>query len=174
MAGSERDEATTKTSSTVLPCPGELLPSRKIHLIVLVGFETERARALVEAYEPSLITLGYGTEGTSTSKKNFIANELFHKRMMALFPTSKSFNFAADSFSETAIALNAEVAAQPGYNVVIAPLNTKLSTIGCALAANSNQEIQLCYAQAELYNFENYSLPSDSFHLFSIPGVGAA
>jgi hypothetical protein len=159
---------------SVIGYPGELLPSRKIHLIVLVGFETERARALVEAYEPSLITLGYGTEVASTSKKNFTANELFHKKMVALFPKSKSFNFAPNNFSETAAALKAEVARHPEHNVVIAPLNTKLSTVGSALAAISDEAIQLCYAQAELYNFEHYSIPADSFYLFSIPGIGVS
>ena len=158
---------------SVIGYPGEILPSRRIHLIVLVGFETERARAVVDAYEPSLISLGYGTEGASTSKKNFAANELFHKRMMALFPKSRSFTFTPNDHAKTAASVQNEVALNPGHNVVIAPLNTKLSTIGTGLAAFQNDAVQLCYAQAEFYNFENYSLPADSVNLFSISGIGS-
>jgi hypothetical protein len=158
---------------SVLGYPGELLPSRKIHLIVLVGFETERARALIEAYEPSRISLGYSIASKSTSAKNFAANEFFHNKMRTLFPDSKTFTFAANDFAETALALRDVVASQPGYNVVIAPMNTKLSTVGSSLAAIADETIQLCYAQAELYNFENYSQASDSCHVFSIPGLGS-
>jgi hypothetical protein len=159
---------------SVIGYPGEVLPSRKIHLVVLVGFETERARAVIEAYEPSHISLGFSTEAKSTSKKNFAANEFFHKKMMTLFPSSKSFTFSADDFLETAMALKSVVASQPEYNVVIAPLNTKVSTIGSGLAAIADDTIQLCYAQAELYNFDKYSCASDSCQLFTIPGLGRA
>jgi len=159
---------------SVVGYPGELLPSRKIHLIVLVGFETERARALIEAYEPAFISLGYSTEVGSTSKENYTASNYFHAKMMTLFPNSNKFEFSATNFAETAKVLKSVAQGQTELNTVIAPLNTKLSTIGSALAAIADDTIQLCYAQAELYNYENYSKPSASCYLFTIPGLGKA
>ncbi|MDP2644327.1 MAG: hypothetical protein Q8P24_05265, partial [Desulfobacterales bacterium] len=47
----------------------------------------------------------------------------------------------------------------PGrQDVTVAPMNTKLSTVGAALASFENSEIQVCYAQADYYNYHGYSL----------------
>ncbi len=40
------------------------------------------------------------------------------------------------------------------YNIVIAPMNKKISTIGAALLPLENTDIQLCYVPARYYNTE--------------------
>jgi hypothetical protein len=57
---------------------------------------------------------------------------------------------------------------EPDTNVVVAPMNTKISTIGVGLAAIESKIIQLCYAPAIQYNFDNYSKPSDKFSAFEL------
>ena len=47
------------------------------------------------------------------------------------------------------------------FNVVVCPLNTKLSTVGAALAAIENQKIQLCYSQPLEYNVDGYATPGE-------------
>ena len=53
-------------------------------------------------------------------------------------------------------------------NIVIAPMNNKISTVGASLAAISNENIQLAYAKASLYNTDGYSSPSDNVYFFKI------
>jgi hypothetical protein len=162
----------TRDIRSVLGLPGELLPSRKIHLIVLVGHETDRARALIDAYEPSLLSLGYSTKESSISPRNFVANQHFHKKMSALYPKSEHFTFSANDINESRSAIETLIAKFPEHNAVIAPKNSKISAIGVTMAALENLSIQVCYAQPELYNSDNFSLPKDSCFLFKIKGIG--
>ena len=50
-------------------------------------------------------------------------------------------------------------------NTVIAPMNNKISTVGAALAALKNPNIQISYAQADIYNVVGYSMPNDDYYL---------
>ena len=47
-------------------------------------------------------------------------------------------------------------------------MNTKLSTLGAALAAVERPEIQLCYARAIEYNESGYSTPSNQVTIFTM------
>jgi hypothetical protein len=47
-------------------------------------------------------------------------------------------------------------------------LNTKLSTVGVALAAIENPEIQICYAEPEEYNTDGYSKPGKEVTVISL------
>ena len=53
-------------------------------------------------------------------------------------------------------------------NTVIAPLNTKISTIGADLAALENENIQLAYAKPNIYNVDGYSIPNEFIYLDKI------
>jgi hypothetical protein len=59
----------------------------------------------------------------------------------------------------------------PGENVVICPLNTKLSTVGAVLAALDNPEIQICYSQPLEYNSAGYSSPGPDITLIEMAGI---
>ena len=58
-------------------------------------------------------------------------------------------------------------------NTVIAPMNTKISTIGAAIASWEEEKIQICYAQAIRYNYANYSTPGDTCYVFELPELFA-
>jgi hypothetical protein len=53
-------------------------------------------------------------------------------------------------------------------------MNTKISTVGCALAAWEDRAIQLCYAQATRYNYAHYSTPGDTCYVFDLPELVSA
>ena len=42
-------------------------------------------------------------------------------------------------------------------------MNTKISTLGAAMVALEDESIQVCYAQADVYNANNYSTPGGTF-----------
>ena len=54
------------------------------------------------------------------------------------------------------------------FNIIIAPLNNKISTVGVALAALENNNLQVCYAEAKEYNSSNYVSSSGKVSIFSM------
>lgn len=154
---------------SVLGYSGSIVPTRKIHLIVLVGFETERAERIIAAYEPSELSLGYGSPLESISLPLHNLNKRFHKKLSDRYKNVSEFTFSCEDAIAAKIAVQKCVESRNGFNVFIAPMNTKISTVGVALAALENPAIQLCYATAEQYNFEAYSTPSDQCYFFELP-----
>lgn len=160
---------------SVLGFPGVMLPSRRLHLIVLVGFEHERAEKLIERYEPAMITLGLGRKEQSITTDHHQTNAEFHQRVRE-FAESLSqvltdvhqFEFSCIKPAVAMADILAEASKHPDYNIAICPMNTKLSTIGAALAAFREDRIQLVYAQPVEYNIEGYSVPGDSCTIFEL------
>lgn len=150
-----------KEIRSVLGFPGKMVPARNLHLIVLVGFEVERARMLIDACEPDIVSLGSGRDATDAGKTHLPRNTESLRALSVLYPDFLKFEFSSVDPSETEDVLSRQVDLYPGRNTIIAPMNTKLSTIGAALLAMKRREIQLCYAPAITYNTPAYSSPCD-------------
>lgn len=154
---------------SILGYPGEPNPTQKDHLIILVGFEHERAASLLDMYEPSIISLGYGQKGTATHQNHHDANQHFHKLLKTLLATHganvSSFEFPCNDPIECKLAIQRCIHNNPGYNHIISPMNTKLSTIGCALTVSEDPSIQLCYAEPIKFNYAGYSTPGQNCYL---------
>jgi hypothetical protein len=145
---------------------------RNTHLIVLVGYEHERAARLIEILEPSSVSLGYGRSSTATTDKDKDANELFHQlveRVAASFAKVDSFEIMCNDPIQTRDAILSAAKKARGCNIVLAPMNNKMSTIGAALAVFVREEIQVCYAPVLSYNFARYSSPGTTCYLFDLP-----
>ena len=156
---------------SVLGYPGKIIPSRKTHLIIIVGYEHERAAGLIEALEPHSIALGYGRSGTATTEKDKDANERYMelvKQMAASYSKVFTFEIPCDDPYGTSKEISQQISLAESMNILIAPMNNKLSTIGVAHAVLDNEDVQLCYAQALRYNYINYSRPSDQCYVFEI------
>ena len=149
--------------------PGEPLPAQPRHLIVLAGFETQRVGRLIEHYEPDVLSVGYAALEASISARHYETHAFFHRRILALYEGIRRFEFMPDDPIGTADAVTRQVQLFLGHNVVLAAMNTKLSAVGALLAAMRDHSIQLCYAQAEVYNYDGYSRPSQDVHLFRFP-----
>lgn len=155
--------------SSVFGFSGIIKPSRPYHLIVLMGFEVERALALVEAYEPSKITIGYAKKCDSVSEEYYELNKNKFEQLLSEFPIAKSFEFSCINVKNSKNELLSQVQKYNDYNTVISPMNNKISTVACALAAFDNDAIQLAIALPAIYNHINYSIPSDKCYLVEIP-----
>ncbi len=165
----------------VLGFPGMMLASKKLHLIVLVGFEYERAEKLIERYEPALISLGLGYRDQSVSPEHYKVNAEFHDKVRKFAENLSTSITSVYKFEFSCIdPLNAmadilsEVEKFPDYNVAVCPMNTKPSTIGAALAGLRKEDIQLVYAQPTEYNMSGYSAPGPSCTIFSLTDCLAA
>lgn len=156
---------------TILGFPGEVFSSRETHLIVLVGFENTRAYSLIQDYSPDYLSLGYGTVDGSISVEHQKFNEKFHSLVndsASISYNVNNFIFDCNNSQKTRQAIAEQIIKFPDTNVVLAPMNTKISTVGVFLAACENESIQLCYAQPSRYNYDNYSTPGDSCYVLDV------
>lgn len=159
----------------VLGYPGIMLPSRKLHLIVLVGFEHERAEKVIEKYEPAVVSLGLGREHQSVKPEHYQINAEFHERvkkfaesLSASIAGVRRFEFSCLDPFETMRDVESEANTFSNFNVAVCPMNTKPSTIGAALLALKDDRFQLVYAQPSEYNVEGYSTTGDTCTLFDL------
>ena len=142
----------------IIGYPGEINNYNPTHLIILAGIEDHRAKAAIEAYEPKSISLGMVPQSEATSEVIYERNLSLRNYLKRHFDqVSLEFDFSATDPCAVKETLKKIVADLPDYNVVIAPLNTKLSTLGVGAFAIENPKVQLCYAEVEVYNSGDYS-----------------
>ncbi len=158
----------TKTIRSVLGYPGILNPSNKNHLIILFGFESERTAKLIEDFEFDKVSIGIGPEYDSIKKKHYSINRKRHLELLEVYPFAEQFEFSLTDPSSTKEQIVSQINKYEGYNIVIAPLNNKLSTLGIAMAALENPRIQICYVRAHEYNYKGYCKPSDDCYLIKL------
>jgi hypothetical protein len=152
---------------SVVGYPGEISPARSTTLIALIGFETNRARAIIEAYEPSRVLLGVPELEGSINKHLFDRNLDVLKRVSEDYGplVSRNFVFSANDPLKAVNDLESIITDCGDENIVLAPLHTKISTIAAGVVAQKNPKIQVCYAAVDDYNEEAYSKPGDDVYL---------
>ena len=160
-----------KDVRNVIGFPGMLKPIANTSLIILAGFELERATKLIELVEPDRLILGNGIDPINDNISDIMAH--FHKKYNAWKDDYKiiekdDFEFSCKDIEKTVKTLKTIIAKAPEDNHIIVPLNTKLSTISAAIVALENKSIQLCYAVPEVYNYENYSTPGEDITIVNL------
>lgn len=163
-----------KEVRNVIGYSGIFNPAQKYHLVVLTGFELERATRLVELLEPDTLSIGTGIEPTNEN----------HQKTMTTFKrefkdwlgnlqsvSHKQFEFSCSDIISTTSSLQEILTKSPKDNFIFVPLNTKLSTISLALVALSNPTVQVCYPIPEVYNMA-YSKPSDNLSIIDLLKIG--
>ena len=153
---------------SVVGYPGTFLPSRQNHLILMTGFEDVRALRLVSEWEPSVLSLGVADSADRDTAEHQHINEERRRRVQNVFGPVRHFLFSAYDPFRARMSLESQAAVSSTMNTLIAPMNTKIATVGAALAACRNPDIQLCYAQADLYNYRGYSTPGDTVYVVCI------
>lgn len=156
---------------SVLGYSGNLLPTQKLHLLLIVGYEYERALSIINALEPTSISLGFGTSENAVTEKDSDANEYYKDLVEEVaknyaqidrFPLPCNDPFAACE------AIVKKIDELHEKNILIVPLNNKITTVGAAMAAMERENAQICYAPATLYNYKNYSIPGSNCYMFEI------
>lgn len=162
---------------TILGYPGEIVPSKESHLIILVGYEHERAIELIRTFEPDMLSLGHGKSGTQTAVQHHETNQHFFglvKQAVATHPGVNTFEFSCNDPIATKLAILEQIARCPEHNHIIAPMNTKLSTIGAGLVTLEDSKVQICYAEPLQYNYRNYSSPGEDCYLIELDDLLAS
>ena len=153
---------------SVMGYPGGFVPSRGTHLIVLAGFEDYRALSLVRELEPTLVTIGYGDRSERATAPHQDVNEKNVERIRGLIQNLvgrvEAFVFSGYDALAAEDAIRGVVSGAKTYNTIVAPMNTKISTLGAGRVARRDESVQICYAQADIYNFSRYSEPGTEFY----------
>ena len=151
---------------TIIGYPGFTDPTAKNHLVILVGFESERTRRIIQEYEYEYVTLGFGDVKESIKSNHHKINFERHKKLMEEYPKAEQFVFCLTDPTKTKEQISQYLSQEKfkNMNTVIAPLNNKISTIGVGLAALEDENIQLAYAKPNIYNIKGYSVPSEDVY----------
>lgn len=158
-----------KEVRTVLGFPGDSLPSKKTHLVVVVGYEYERAYNIINIIEPNSLSLGYVEAEETSTVKNKDANTHYLKlveEMAISYDNIEKFTISCKNVSKTLNELDKIIARHRDENIVIVPLNNKVSTIAVAVEVFNNPKVQICYGQPVVYNEESYSVPGNEFYCY--------
>lgn len=165
---------------SIVGFPGNPQPTNPTHLVIVVGYEYDRALSIIAEIEPSSLSLAFGksdsfTTTLDTDSKHYGAKEHFDElteTALAYFPDDRFHNFeiSCDDPLKTKIEI-LEHLRMIGLdtiqtNVMIFALNNKPSTLGIGLVGIEDQNIQLGYAPALIYNYKNYSTPGQYCYLF--------
>jgi hypothetical protein len=153
---------------SILGYPGSLSPARDYHLIVLFGFESERTKKLIDELHPDRISIGFGDKSMSINDSFQSLNHQRHEKLIELYPNAEEFRLSLVNPNSAKEKILEQSAKYDDYNVIVAPMNNKISTIGAALAAIQNPKIQLIYAKSINYNVNGYSTPADNCYLFEL------
>lgn len=156
---------------SVLGYPGNLKPSQNNLLIVIVGYEFERAARIIDEIDPDYLLIGYNTGKNATTEKDRDASAGYLrllKNMAAYYEESDDFMVPSDNPYEAYKAMCEKIdTIDKDINITIVPMNNKLSTLGVALIGLTRPEIQICYAPALIYNTSSYSSPGHMCYVFS-------
>lgn len=160
---------------SILGFPGIMLPSKKLHLVVMAGFEVERAMNVISSYEPTTLSIGYGGVGKSFATGHHELNRGFVERLNSFlegqdevcFEKCDLFEFSCIDPFETRDILIRHFDENNDKNIIVCPLNTKVSAVGAALAVLLRPRVQICYAQPLEYNEDGYAVADE--HVTLVP-----
>lgn len=157
-----------KEIRSVLGYPGSLSPARNYHLIILFGFELERTKKLIDESQFDRISIGFGYKGKSIQNKFQELNCDRHKELVKSYPLAEEFEISLIDPYEARDKILEQAQKYPNYNIIVAPMNNKISTVGASLAAIINPKIQIIYAKSVNYNVNGYSTPKDDCYIFEV------
>lgn len=154
---------------TVLGYSGDFSAMKELLLIVLVGFEYERAETLIEIFEPSKLYIGQAFDSTSVNSELAQINNCHFQKLKTINPHSIPFSFSCIDIETTKKSLEDIIAQNKDmYNIVISPMSNKISTIACAITALKYTDIQICYASTNQYNIDIAYSPCDYVYLLKL------
>ena len=152
---------------TILGYAGSFTSLKRTLLIVLVGFEKERAEILINSFEADKLYLGCVPPKESHNDELAAINKANFERLVSIIGDCNVFEFSCRDLQQTHDTLKSIIDSNiKDYNIIISPMNNKLSTLSVANVAFEYPDVQVCYASTNQYNTEAYSSSADKVILF--------
>lgn len=140
---------------TVSGYPGVQQASKKLLLIGLSGYESDRILKIIDEYEPQKVLLGIGDPPI---ERIFLKRNIEEQNLILGRRDVERFSFPLNDLFGCVTALSDRfVRYRDEYNIVLAPMSTKFSTFAAFLAAAEHKHVQLVYCVPGEYNCEDYS-----------------
>lgn len=154
---------------SVIGFPGDLKPTRRRHLVVLAGFEDDRAMHLAAELEPSVLSLGTPDPEKGHAAEHDEKMQIRKKRWLSHQGAEVTeFSFDGYSIEKCIESIRLAVGEEMSMNTILAPMNTKVSTLAAGIYALGNPSVQITYAQADVYNHARYSRPAEEVYVFDL------
>lgn len=150
---------------------GMISPSKKLMLVILNGFENERTEEIINSFEPNAIVLGTPPHEDSINNQLSDRGKINFEEIKYKYQSNiiEEFEFSCVELEKTIDAVEKIIVKyEDEYNIVLSPLNNKVSTIALAFVALKNENVQICYASANQYNINEYSTPCNYFLYFEM------
>jgi hypothetical protein len=150
--------------------PGLQKPKQPALLILLPGFEIERALTIVDTLEPSLVLLGKPVDAT---RDEFYERSVQAKnQMLRLFRSRQpveEFDFSCKDVGATRKALEKLLHRfYDSHNIFLSSHSTKPTLIGVFLTAEKFDGIQVTCTVPGEYNVEDYSSGAHAISFFTM------
>jgi hypothetical protein len=113
-------------------------------LIVLTGYEVERALSVIENQEPFMVLLGQPEDATHEEffQRSLQTRESIAATLMRARQDTCDFPFSCRDVEKCRRKLDELVwTHKESHNIFIAPMSTKLATIAAFLVAEANPEV---------------------------------
>lgn len=153
----------------VLGYSGMIFPDKKAHLVLIAGYEYSRAFSAIADIEPTSISLVYGSSSSSLTDKDKEANS-FYKNMVSEmafeYSNIEEYEVSCDNPDAVAEELKKIYKKHLEMNILVVPMNNKMSTLGVIKSLEEEEYPQVCYAPALLYNELNYSSPGNDCYIY--------
>lgn len=153
---------------SIMGYPGDFIPSRNTTVIVILGYECERAYRIIDEICPDKLIIMYNDRLHSTTEKIQEAGEN-HANFLKELSTSYYYEekkISSDNPYEAARQVDEIITEEEKKNnVILLPMNNKLSTLAAAQATVAHPAVQVCYAPAIVYNSSKYSEPGEFCYL---------
>lgn len=138
------------------------------HLILLPGFEFERAHGIIDTLQPNRLTIGQIDPEESIRPEFAPVVGAMNERLVNYYSDLTISHFKFSSRNPIFTQKSVLECVLESENTVVACLNTKLAMMGVIMAALSNRDIQLVYAQPVQYNLKSLSEPSNEAVVFEV------
>ena len=130
---------------------------KKIALLILGGFEKERALSLIDDLEPSAVFFAHSEPGTSEHFTDTGKNALDDLKSRSSVHTEILKIPGNDPIACKNALIELFRTRSNEYDFFVAPIGPKLAVVGLYLAYEENPIFRIVYPHNILYNVEHYS-----------------
>lgn len=160
---------------SVLGYAGEQKSSLDYLLIVLLGYESERACRMIAEICPDKLLIMHNDKSCATSDNSSEAVKNYDNLIRELettYPYETQIISSNDPFSAIKTLNECIITNRGKYNIILLPMNNKLNTLAAAQVAMNYPEVQVCYAPAIIYNTKQYAVPGENCYLVDFENKG--
>ena len=124
---------------------------------------------LAAELEPSVLSLGTPDPEKGHAAEHDEKMQIRKKRWLSHQGAEVTeFSFDGYSIEKCIESIRLAVGEEMSMNTILAPMNTKVSTLAAGIYALGNPSVQITYAQADVYNHARYSRPAEEVYVFDL------